>query len=256
MQFVRFAAEVARRGGRVVVECPRPLARLFATCPGVVAEREPLPAYDVQCPLMSVPAVIGTTLDTVPAAVPYLSADPERVAGWRDRLASLPGRRVGVVWQGNPRHRWDRFRSVPLEAFASLAAVPCVTLVSLQHGPAAAQVRQVANRFAVAELLSAEPTWEDTAAVLLNLDLVVTVDTAVAHVAGALGVPTWVLIGAVSDWRWLVGRGDSPWYPTMRLYRQREIGDWEPVFNRVASDLECWAEPSALPTRVPTPPAK
>jgi hypothetical protein len=136
---------VKRLGGSVVLECPPPLAGLFATCPGVdavVAEGRPLPPFDFQAPLMSLPAVFGTTLETVPADVPYLSADPDRVERWRRFLAELPGRKVGVAGQGNPRHRWDRFRSAPLSAFAPLAAVPGVTLVSLQHGLAAAQINR------------------------------------------------------------------------------------------------------------------
>jgi tetratricopeptide (TPR) repeat protein len=243
IQFVRYAALARAAGGRVVVECPGLLRELFATASGpdqVVAEGEPLPPFDVQAPLMSLPAVFKTSLATVPADVPYLHADHARQERWRQRLAPLAGFKVGIVWQGNPYHKWDRYRSVALARFAPLAYVPGVCLVSVQqvHG-----TEQLARRrwFEVTEL-EGEPvgspgTFADTAALLTSLDLLVTVDTAVAHLAGALAAPVWLLLAALTDWRWLLKREDCPWYPTMRLFRQRELGDWEPVFERVADEL-------------------
>jgi tetratricopeptide (TPR) repeat protein len=242
LQFIRFAALV--QGGRVVVECPGFLIPLLVSCPGIdqlVAEGDPLPPLDVHLPLLSLPHRLGTTLETVPAAVPYLAVPPERVAAWRRELEGVPGFRVGVVWQGNPHHQWDRHRSIPLAEFAPLARLPGVRLVSLQKGPGTEQLRQAALPFSVyqfpKELDAAGGAFLDTAAVMQGLDLVVTADTAAAHLAGALGVRTWLALSAISDWRWLTRRTDSPWYPTLRLYRQRRLGEWGPVFRRMAAAL-------------------
>jgi hypothetical protein len=202
--------------------------------------------------------LLGTTLETVPAGAPYLSAEPGRVEKWKARLDGLPGFKVGVVWQGNPHFSWDCWRSIPLAALAPLAAVEGVRLVSLQKGPGAEQVRELKGRFAVEELdgLDAEGgAFLDTAAVMKCLDLVVTADTAAAHLAGALGAPAWVALSATADWRWLVGREDTPWYPTLRLFRQAAIGDWGGVFLRMAGELRrlTAGRPTALP-RVPLSP--
>jgi hypothetical protein len=196
---------------------------------------------------MSLPGLFGTTLATVPAEVPYLTADPALVQTWRQRLAPVAGFKVGIAWQGNPHHPWDRWRSVPLAAFAPLAAVPGVRLLSLQHGPGTGQLTALRGRFPVVELgagLGAAPgVLAEVAALMASLDLVVSVDTATAHLAGALGVPVWVALPALVDWRWLLGRDDSPWYPTMRLFRQRALGEWEPVFERLAAALRAAARP-------------
>lgn len=243
LQFVRFAPLVQRRGGRVVLECPGFLIPLLSTCPGIdqlVAESEEPPPADVQAPLMSLPGLLGTTVETVPAEVPYLRAEPERVEKWRQRLAPEPGFKVGVVWQGNRHFQWDRYRSIPLKYFALLARVEGVRLISLQKGHGAEQVARVGKGVAVTELgdeVDPEGGFLDTAAVMQNLDLVVTADTSAGHLAGALGVPVWLALSAVADWRWLVGRAGTPWYPTMRLFRQRNLGDWGSVFRRMAQAL-------------------
>jgi hypothetical protein len=241
IQFVRYAPLVKERDGAVVVECPGKLARLFRTCAGIdrlVAEGEPLPAFDVQAPLLSLPGLLGTTLATVLAAVPYLAADLALVERWRQELSGVGGFKVGICWQGNPRHPWDRHRSLPLEEFAPLAEVPGVRLVSLQQGAGAEQLRALAGRFPVVELPPAldgtAGDFADAAAVLRCLDLVVSADTAAAHLAGTLGVPAWVALSAIADWRWRVRRKDSPWYPTLRLFRQERLGAWGPVFARMA----------------------
>jgi tetratricopeptide (TPR) repeat protein len=242
IQFIRFAALVKAKGGRVVVECPWFFVPLFSTCAGidqVVAEGQPLPDFDVHAPLMSLPFLLGNTAEPVPATIPYLSAPPEREASWKEQLAEVPGFKVGIVWQGNPYFEWDHWRSIPLRRFAPLAAVEGVSLVSLQRVHGLDQLRSPGPGFEVREL-PAQPDeggFLDTAAILRNLDLVVTVDTAVGHLAGALGVPAWVAVGAVSDWRWLRGRTDSPWYPRHRLFRQEKLGEWEPVLGRMASEL-------------------
>jgi tetratricopeptide (TPR) repeat protein len=243
VHFVRYAPLVKAKGGRVVLECPGFLLPLFSTCPGVdqlVAEGSEPPPFDVQAPLLSLPLLLGTTPESVPADVPYLSAEPERVEKWRVRLEALPGFKVGVVWQGNPHFSWDRWRSIPLACFAPLAAVEGVRLVSLQKGPGAEQVAALKGRFPVEELegLDAEGgAFLDTAAVMKCLDLLVAADTAAAHLAGALGVPAWVALSAVADWRWMIGREDTPWYPSMRLFRQTTLGDWAEVFGRMAEAL-------------------
>jgi tetratricopeptide (TPR) repeat protein len=266
LQFVRYAALVKRRGGTVVFACPRPLLGLLAACPGidrlVPADGEP-PPCDVQVSLLSLPGIFGTTLAAVPAEVPYLAADPALVARWRWELAGrggrppglpkdegrpgglppppFPGLRVGLAWQGNTRYRLDRYRSVPLRYFAPLARVPGVRLFSLQKGPGSEQLRDLPADCPVIDLGPRldehSGPFLDTAAVMKNLDLVIAVDTAVAHLAGGLGVPVWVVLSAATDWRWLLERADSPWYPTARLFRQASWGDWEGVFTRMDQEL-------------------
>jgi tetratricopeptide (TPR) repeat protein len=244
LQFIRYAPLVKARGGTVLVECPGSLLPLLSTCLGIdrlVAEGEPLPDFDVQAPLLSLPGLLGTTLDSVPAPIPYLSADEQRVERRRSVVGDLPGFKVGIAWQGNPRHQWDRHRSFPLACLTPLAAVEGVRLVGLQKGPGSEQVRALAGRFAVLELGedfdSGGGAFLDTAAVMKHLDLVVTADTAAAHLAGALGVPVWVALSRIADWRWLRGREETPWYPTMRLFRQQELGDWAEVVSRMAAQL-------------------
>jgi tetratricopeptide (TPR) repeat protein len=238
IQFIRYAPLV--KGGRVVVECPGSLVPLFASCPGIdrlVAEGDALPEYDVRLPLLSLPHRLGTTLATVPANVPYLAPPAERVERWRAAVVAVGGFKVGIVWQGNPLHPRDRHRSAPLAALAPLAKVPGVRLIRLQKGPGTEQLRATGLGFPVVELaeeLDAAGGFLDTAAVMKHLDLVVTVDTAAAHLAGALAVPVWLALSVVCDWRWMTKREDSPWYPTMRLFRQDRLGEWGPVFGRMA----------------------
>jgi len=239
IQFVRYASMVKERGGRVVVECPGMLLDLFRSCSGIdqlVAEAQPLPDFDVQAPLMSLPALFRTTLETVPAEVPYLHADPNCIEKWRQRLTYDGTLKVGICWQGNPHHQWDRHRSIPLCYFAPLAEVPDVKLFSLQKWHGVEQLRELTGRLPIIELSDAE-TFADTAAVMTLLDLIITADTSVAHLAGALGVPVWVALAKIADWRWLFDREDTPWYPTMRLFRQPTLGDWKTVFNCMAEEL-------------------
>ncbi len=149
--------------------------------------------------------------------------------------------KIGIAWQGNPHHKWDRFRSFPLKRFAPLAELPGVQFFSLQKGPGTEQLRKRSHHFPVTALLEdtagAPGSFPDMAALMTRLDLVITADTATAHLAGALGVPVWVALATMADWRWLLHRDDSPWYPTMRLFRQRQLGDWEPVFESMASEV-------------------
>jgi tetratricopeptide (TPR) repeat protein len=240
LQFIRFAPLVARSGGRVIVVCRRPLARLLASSPdiaAVVGEGEPLPEFAVYAPLLSLPRLLGTTLATVLANVPYLAADPALVTFWQRELSAIDGFRIGIAWQGNPEYRKDRFRSIPLLQFAPLARLEGVKLVSLQKGPGTEQLHGGSRDFPVIDLGSrldeTAGSLMDTAAVMMNLDLVIAADLAIAHLAGALAIPVWTALADIPDWRWLLEREDSPWYPTMRLFRQTQRGDWGSVFERM-----------------------
>ena len=255
IQFVRYAALVKQRGAVVIVECPRPLLSLLTSCAGIdrlVARGEELPPFDVQAPLLSLPGIFQTALGEIPATIPYLFADPVLVEHWRQELSGIAGFKIGIAWQGNPKYPSDRDRSLPLGCFEPLARCCGVQLLSLQKDFGTEQLQEVAQRFPVIDLGSrldeASGAFMDTAAVMMNLDLVVTSDTAVAHLAGALGVPVWVALPLVPDWRWLLDRSDSPWYPTMRLFRQERRGDWPGVFRRIEVALgEHLARLAALP---------
>jgi tetratricopeptide (TPR) repeat protein len=249
LQFVRYAPLVKRRGGTALVKCQQPLVRLLRTCAGIdrlAASEADLPPFDTHAPLLSLPRIFQTTLATVPADVPYLSAPAELVGRWRGELGGAGGLRVGIAWQGSPTHKRDRRRSVPLTHFLPLARLEGVRLVSLQKGHGAEQLAGLADRHGIIDLGARLTDFADTAAVMRNLDLVITVDTAVAHLAGALGVPVWVALPSPPDWRWLLGRPDSPWYPTMRLFRQRESGHWDDAFADLAREL---ARLAAAPRR-------
>jgi hypothetical protein len=195
---------------------------------------------------LSLPKLLGTTLATVPHEVPYLRATDELVELWRPRLEGRRGFRVGIGWQGNRRYRFDRQRSIPLAEFAPLAQLDNVRLVSLQRESEGGQLSAVKQSWDIVDLgdqLDRQTgAFMDTAAVMMHLDLIITSDTSIAHLAGALGRPVWVLLPMVPDWRWLLDRDDSPWYPTMRLFRQRSSGDWADVFQRVAAALAVLAK--------------
>jgi tetratricopeptide (TPR) repeat protein len=241
LQFIRYAPLVQQRGGRVIVACPRPLIRLLASCPGIdelVARDAALPAFEVYAPLMSLPRIFGTTLASIPAEVPYLRADEALVEDWHRELGPIRSFKIGIAWQGSLKYRGDRHRSFRLTQFAPLSRLSGVRLFSLQKGPGMEQLREVTNGFDVTDLGSRLDDFVDTAAVMKNLDLVISADSAPAHLAGALGVPIWVALPFASDWRWLLEREDSPWYPTMRLFRQSRWRDWDGVFDRIAGALE------------------
>jgi tetratricopeptide (TPR) repeat protein len=236
LQFVRFVPEAARRA-RIVLGCPASLNALLHCLPGVVGivSGEPVPAYDYHCPLMSLPRLFGTQPEQFDALVPYIHADAAKVAVWRDRLAGLSAPRVGLVWAGNPKYPVDRRRSLPSAQLGPLLAVPGFSWVSLQMGEA--RVGLPACVFDAAPFLA---DFTDTAACVAALDLVISVDTSVAHLAGAMGKPVWLLNRADTDWRWLLDRADSPWYPTMRIFRQPSPGDWRRVIEDVAAALPAW----------------
>jgi tetratricopeptide (TPR) repeat protein len=252
VHFIRYVLLLKEAGAYVIVEVPSPLARLLQTCTGVdhlVVEGQQLPEFDVHVSMMDLPRLFRTTLDSIPTGVPYVFPEPDRAARWRARLEGSDRFKVGIAWQGNPHHQWDRHRSVPLAQFGVLAAGESVQLVSLQRGPGTEQIDDVHSSFPLNELLDrSAPDDEgiaDTAAIISELDLVVTVDTAVAHIAGAMGKPVWVVLSTMVDWRWMLDRDDSPWYPTMRLFRQERRGEWEPVFARVARELGICVPPAS-----------
>jgi hypothetical protein len=240
LQFIRYVPLVKLKGGSVVVAAPPPLVGLFGSCGAekVVPENQELPACDLHCPIMTVPGLLGTTVTTIPTNVPYLSAEPAKVEHWRQRLSGLSGVKIGIVWQGNPRHKLDRHRSFPLTLLEPLARINNVSLVSIQKGAGSEQVPLLRDRFAILDVGADLTDFTDTGAIMRCLDLVVCCDTAVAHLAGALGVRVWVTLATVSDWRWLLGRDDSPWYPTMRLFRQERLGEWRPVFRQIAAAVD------------------
>jgi tetratricopeptide (TPR) repeat protein len=250
VEFVRYTRQVKERVARVVVECPRELARLFATCPDIdeIAVRgQPSPACDAQVFMLSLPGLAGTTLSNIPAEVPYLHADPALVERWRGELSQHAKFKVGIVWQGKSSDSHDRWRAIPLARFAPLAQIEGVQLFSLQKGGGVEQLEAADAPKGIIDLgprldVTSGP-FMDTAAVMRNMDLVITSDTAAAHLAGALGVPVWIVLQLVPHWPWLMHREDSPWYPTARLFRQREFGNWEDVFERIASELNGRIEP-------------
>jgi len=274
IQFCRYATLVAEAGGEPWVEARRPVAPLLATCPGVAgvvpsrydpdtdtdtdsdaspedggvaAEGADPSRFDLHIPVLSLPGVFDTDLATIPAGVPYLSPAAEPRPAARELLRATAGdaRRVGLVWAGSPQNPGDEARSCGLAAMAPLAEVPGVRLYNLLHGERGRDVEDHPE-LGLVDLAPHLGDFHETAAVVRELDLVITVDTSMAHLAGALGQPVWTLLSFVPDWRWLMDRDDSPWYPTMRLFRQRAAGDWEGLMERVAVALE---ESAGDPTR-------
>ena len=243
IQFVRYLPLVKAKGGRVLLACQPELSRLLDGFPGVdvLLDKTKIKAsdiaFDLQVPLMSLPGIFDTDLDSVPNIVPYIRARPELVKAWSERV-NQETYNVGIVWAGRPEHLDDRNRSCPLQAFAPLARLAGVSLYSLQKGPASEQVAAQPNGMKVTDYSAELNDFVDTAALVSNLDLVVTVDTAVAHLCGALGLPVWTLLMYSPDWRWLIDRADTPWYPTMRLFRPPTPRDWDTVMGQVAANLE------------------
>lgn len=238
LQFCRFVPQIATNR-RVLLEVQPPLVSLLAGMPGVervIAAGEPLPSFDLHCPLLSLPRVLGTTLDTIPAQIPYLKADPRRVGIWRERLRPLDGLRVGLVWAGNQAMGADRRRSLTLEQFFVLSDMADVHFVSLQKGAAANQTPP--RGLLLHDWTDEISDFSDTAALVEALDLIISVDTAVVHLAGALGRPVWLVNRFDRCWRWLLNRDDSPWYPTLRQFRQPYPGDWQGALRAIRTELQ------------------
>ena len=247
LQFVRYAPLAAQRGGKIIIGCHPELLRILSIMPGgwpIASLSEPLPAFDLQCPLLNLPAIFSTTLESIPHTVPYLNADAQNIEKWRlrlhEKLRALKAARVGLVWAPRPTRDNDRSRSINLSSLAPIGRVRDIVIVSLQKGTAAAEAKTPPLGWKFFDFSAELNDLADTAALIANLDLVITVDTAVAHLAGAMGKPVWTLLEFVPDWRWLLERQDSPWYPTMRLFRQRARGDWQSVIQDVVGALNLW----------------
>jgi hypothetical protein len=239
IQFVRYAPLVAGAGARVVIEAHSSLAALLSgvqNVSSVVSRGRPLPAFDFHCPLLSLPLAFGTELHTIPARVPYLSAPKARLARWKARLPSTEGLRIGLTWSG--RKLPDPDRSMALAQLAALLDLPGVHFVSLQKDLRDSDEAALRGRPGLLHLGPDLADFADTAAVIAQLDLVISIDTAVAHLAGALGKPVWILLPFSSDWRWLLDRDDSPWYPTARLFRQDKTRTWDAVIARARAALD------------------
>ncbi len=240
LQFIRYAQYAKNLGAAVICEVQKALLRLLANTPGIdelLEEGAALPAHDYQIPLMSMAQILGIP----PRQQPYLFASPERIEFWKERVGQIQGFKIGIAWQGASIFKYDWLRSIPLAQFAPLARLSGHTLISLQKFEGVDQI--AANREAV-PVVELEPEIDleagpfmDTAAIMKHLDLVITSDTAIAHLAGGLGVPVWLATAYAPDWRWMTGREDSPWYPTMRLFRQTKAARWEDVFERMAQTL-------------------
>jgi tetratricopeptide (TPR) repeat protein len=252
IQFARYAPLLAGLGGKVVLEVPAELVTLLGRLAGVadvVARGAPLPSFDLHCPMGSLPLASATEVATIPAAIPYLKASEERVAQWRARLAALPSPRVAIAWSGRASHPNDRNRSLALARLAPLFALEQVSFVSVQRELSDADVATLAGIPRITAVGAELRDFDDTAAVLGLADLVIAVDTAVAHLAAAMGRPTWILLPFSPDWRWMLGRDDSPWYPTARLYRQPAPGDWDSVVAQVRADVVGASTKSLLSSR-------
>jgi Flp pilus assembly protein TadD len=241
IQFVRYAALIPDRGGEVVIECPTALVDLFRTATGVsevVAKGDPLPAFDLHSPMLSLPLAFQTRSESIPREVPYLFPDAGRVETWRARLGDdSRRRRVGLAWMGNPKTHFLRKRHIPLSELLPILSVEDVEFYSLQIGPGVGQIRETESAAAIVDCSGQINDFADTAALMMKLDLIISVDTAVAHLAGALGRPVWTLLPFVPDWRWGLETEETPWYRTMRLFRQASPDDWGPVVRRVAEEL-------------------
>jgi tetratricopeptide (TPR) repeat protein len=237
---LRYVPMVADRGGKIVVECQKELHCLVRRLKGVsdvVTAADALPPFDVQCALMSLPGAFGTTLQTIPSEFPYISVDRSLVESWAQRLSQSRRPRVGLVWAGNPKNTVDLRRSIRLSMFTPLSESREIEFHSLQLGEASRQASDLSGSSRIVDHSSELTDFAQTAALVENLDLVISVDTSVAHLAGALGKPIWIMIPFVPDWRWMLTREDSPWYRTMRIFRQPRPGEWSEVVHRVAHEL-------------------
>lgn len=239
IQFCRYAPLVAARGGRVILEVDMRLRELMSSLAGVaqvVSAGETLPDFDLHCPLLSLPLAFGTQLETVPAKIPYLQGTSKKRAEWDARLGDRRGYRVGIAWSGNPHHKRDQIRSIDLSAFLPLLGCGA-TIVSVQKDIRFADAAVLGAHPEIRQFADALVDFSDTAALISSLDLVISVDTSIAHLAGALGRPVWILLPYLPDWRWLLDRDTSPWYPTARLFRQDETRDWNAVITAVGNAL-------------------
>ncbi|HEX2655422.1 MAG TPA: tetratricopeptide repeat-containing glycosyltransferase family protein [Xanthobacteraceae bacterium] len=241
LQFVRYAALLARAGAKVALEVQPELKTLLSQLHGasaVIARGEPLPPFDVHCPLASLPFALKTDLTTIPADVPYLRAPQDHMAKWRDRLALLGRPLIAIAWSGRSTHANDRNRSIAWSRLEPILSAAAGRIVSVQVGVRDQDAARLRDDKRIAHFGDDIGDFGDTAAILAAADLVISVDTSIAHLAGSMGRPAWILLPSAPDWRWLLDRTDSPWYPTARLFRQPLPGDWDSVIGQVASELK------------------
>ena len=249
IHFARYVPLLAERGARVILAVQDPLHRLMSSLRGVsdcvpMSALSKLPAFDLHCPISSLPLAFDTRLDTIPAAIPYLSSPPDSaIQAWETRLGPRTRLRVGLVWSGDPSHVNDETRSIPLRMLSRILDVDA-SFVSLQKAPRPHDAAVLGERSDIVDLTADLTDFADTAALIGCLDLVITVDTSVAHLAGALGYPTWILLPWTPDYRWLLDRTDSPWYPSLRLFRQTEMREFESALDRVRDELRALATSS------------
>ncbi len=252
IQFIRYAKYAKDLGAKVVVECQRPLLPLLARVDFVdqlVAQGDKLPPFSKYCPMLSLPGLFYPKLDSFPCDVPYLTPDPHLVQKWRDKIEALGPNRVGLAWQGNPDFKQDKFRSIPLTQFQGIIDADCLTPVSLQKGFGSEQIDNLDCKdklVQLGEIDADEGAFMDTAAILQHLDLLVTSDSAIAHLAGALGIETWLILPFAPDWRWRLETESSDWYPSMKLYRQHAFNDWDGIMAEVLSDLQARFQGAAV----------
>ena len=244
IQFIRYLPMVQAMGGHVIFECQKNLFRLLKSCAGIDEIIEQRPAhtpvvrFDTHVPLLSLPGIFGTSLDTIPSDIPYITADPGLVEQWRIRFGHNDAYKVGIVWTGNPLHNYVYYkRSCLLDDFAPLVEIPRLEFYSLQKGPGSVRANNPPKGMNIINLVDELNDFTDTAAIIANLDLVISIDTSVAHLAGAIGKPVWNLLSFVPDWRWFLNRDDSPWYPGMRLFRQTKPNNWTEVFEQMKKML-------------------
>jgi tetratricopeptide (TPR) repeat protein len=241
IQFIRYVPLVVQKGARVIVECQEdlvPLLQPMERIEKLIKFGQPLPAFDVHCPLLSLPLAFKTGLRDIPSNIPYLSLDSHLIDKWNElTIKEQANLKVGLVWAGSPTHKKDRKRSMNFEAFKPLADIPGITFYNLQKGEAAAQIKNKPKGMKLIDMAKELVDFTETGALIKNLDLVISVDTAVAHLTGALGKPVWTLLPYAPDWRWMLNRKDSPWYPSMRLFRQPAPGDWDSVIQSVKDCL-------------------
>jgi hypothetical protein len=255
IQFVRYARMCAGRDAQVTLVCDRSLVELFRGTEGpsqILAMGDPLPPFDLHLPMLSQPLVFRTRRESIPNEVPYLFAEPARCAAWKKRLGDDRSHlRVGLTWKGNPGNRRSRIRDIPLETLWPMLGAEHVVFYGLQLGEGAEELRRFPEAARIVDQSEHIHEFADTAALMTELDLIISVDTAVAHLGGALGRPVWTLLPFVPDWRWGLEGETTPWYPTMRLFRQPAMDDWESVIERVAGELRRLAAAprrSAFPT--------
>ncbi len=242
IQFIRYVPLISRLGAKVIIECQNELVSLLSAVDGVsevYGRGEPLTDFDLQSPILSLPYLLGTDIATIPRDIPYIIPENSLVDKWRASMSKYESAdmKVGLAWAGKPSHKRDLYRSFPLSVYAPLAGFKNITFFNLQKDDTAQDVKSHPEDMNLVELMGEVSDFSDTAAFIENLDLVISADTAVAHLAGAMGKPVWTLLPYAPDWRWLLDRSDSPWYPTMKLFRQSKPMDWADAIQKICSEL-------------------